>query len=74
MYAKGFTVGLNQCERKKKKNNTKNPFATVDKVKKYKPKNISELSAFIAAIRPGFKSMYSKFEKREDTSPATVAE
>ena len=64
MYAKGFTVGLNQCERKK--NNTRNPFATVDKVKKYKPKNISELSAFIAAIRPGFKSMYSRFEKRED--------
>ena len=64
LYAKGFTVGLNQCERKK--NNTRNPFATVDKVKKYKPQNISELSAFIAAIRPGFKSMYSRFEKRED--------
>ena len=32
---------------------------------KYKPSNVSELSAFIAAIRPGFKSMYSKFESRE---------
>ena len=35
---------------------------------KYKPKNVSELSAFIAAIRPAFKSMYSKFENREDFS------
>lgn len=64
LYANGYTVGLNQCERKSKTN--RNPFGTVNKVKKYKPTNISELSAFIAAIRPGFKSMYSKFEARED--------
>lgn len=66
LYAKGYTVGLNQVERKKAK--SKNPFGTVNKVKKYKPKNISELTAFIAAIRPGFASMYSKFESREDFS------
>ena len=35
---------------------------------KYKPSNVSELTAFIAAIRPGFASMYSKFESREDFS------
>jgi DNA polymerase III alpha subunit len=32
---------------------------------KYKPQNISELTSFIAAIRPSFKSMYPIFEKRE---------
>ena len=42
--------------------------STVNKVMKYKPKNVSELTAFIAAIRPGFASMYSKFESREDFS------
>ena len=35
---------------------------------KYKPKNISELSGFIASIRPGFKSMYSTFESRKPFS------
>lgn len=38
------------------------------KCMRYKPRNISELSAFVAAIRPGFKSMYSKFENREEFS------
>lgn len=64
LYWNGYTVGMNQVERKSKTH--PNPFGTVNKVKKYKPKNISELSAFIAAIRPGFKSMYSRFESRED--------
>lgn len=58
LYANGFTVGLNQVEKD----------GTTHKCMNYKPKNISELSAFIAAIRPGFKSMYSRFEKREDFS------
>ena len=31
----------------------------------YQPTNISELCSFVAAIRPGFKSMYKKFEARE---------
>ena len=62
LYSNGYTVGLNQCERKKNNN------STVRKVMKYKPSNVSELTAFIAAIRPGFASMYSKFESREDFS------
>lgn len=55
IYAKGLTIGVNQCEKE----------STIEKVKKYKPRNVSELSAFIAGIRPGFKSMYSKFASRE---------
>lgn len=58
IYAKGLTIGVNQCEKE----------STIRKVMQYKPTNISELSAFIAAIRPAFKSMYSKLEKREDFS------
>lgn len=58
IYAKGFTMGVNQVEKS----------STTRKSMKYKPKNVSELSAFIAAIRPAFKSMYSKLENREDFS------
>lgn len=58
LYAKGFTIGLNQVEQE----------GTKRKCMKYKPHNISELSAFVAAVRPGFKSMYSRFEKREEFS------
>lgn len=55
MYEKGYVIGLNQVE----KNSTKR------KVMKYKPKNISELSAFIAGIRPAFKSLLDKLINRE---------
>jgi len=55
MYAKGLTIGINQVEKS----------STTQKAMKYKPKNISELTAFIAAIRPGFKSMYHTFETRK---------
>lgn len=58
LYANGYTIGVNQCEK---------PNA-MNRLKKYKPQNISELAAFIAGIRPGFKSMYSKFESREPFS------
>lgn len=54
MYANGYTKGLNQVEQEK----------TTERVMKYKPKNISELSAFVAAIRPGFKSMLDVFLSR----------
>lgn len=47
MYSKGYTVGLNQVEK---------PKAT-QKIMQYKPRNISELSAFVAGIRPSFQSM-----------------
>lgn len=58
IYAKGLTIGVNQCEKE----------STIRKVMKYRPQNVSELSAFIAAIRPAFKSMYSRFENREEFS------
>lgn len=58
IYAKGLTVGVNQCEKA----------STTRKVMRYQPKNVSELAAFIAAIRPAFKSMYSKLENRESFS------
>lgn len=32
---------------------------------KYKPSNISELTAFTAAVRPSFKSLFNHFVKRE---------
>lgn len=58
IYANGFTMGVNQVEKA----------STTRKSMKYQPRNVSELSAFIAAIRPAFKSMYSKLENREDFS------
>lgn len=55
MYAKGYTLGLNQCEKEK----------STEKVMRYKPRNISEMSAFVAAIRPAFKSMIDIFLARK---------
>lgn len=55
IYAKSCTIGINQCEQT----------GTAQRVAKYSPKNISELGAFVAAIRPGFKSMYKTFESRQ---------
>lgn len=58
MYAKGYTLGLNQAEREK----------STEKVMRYKPRNISELSAFVAGIRPAFQSMLPKLLDREKFS------
>lgn len=55
IYADGYTQCVNQCEQPK----------STQKVMRYKPKNISELTQFIAAIRPGFQSMYKIFEQRQ---------
>lgn len=55
IYADGYTQCVNQCEQPK----------STQKVMRYKPKNISELTQFIAAIRPGFQSMYNTFESRQ---------
>jgi DNA polymerase III alpha subunit len=55
VYKHGWVMGINQVEQ----------VGTKHRVMKYAPQNISELCAFVAAIRPGFKSMYSIFEKRE---------
>lgn len=61
IYAKGITCCVNQCEKE----------ATTNRVKKYKPQNLAELSSFIAAIRPGFASLLSTFLNRE---PYTTGE
>lgn len=61
VYEKGITCCINQCEKEK----------TTDKVKKYKPKTLAELSSFISAIRPGFASLLSVFLNRE---PYTTGE
>ena len=58
IYANGHTCLVNQCESE----------GTKSKAMRYKPTNYCELSAFVAAIRPSFKSNYSKFEKREPFS------
>lgn len=55
MYADGLTMGLNQVEQPK----------TREKVMQYKPRNITELSAFVAAVRPAFKSMLPVFLARQ---------
>lgn len=55
LYANGYTQGLNQCERPK----------TTQRVRQFKPQNVVELSAFIAAIRPGAKSLVDTFVARE---------
>ena len=56
IYEKGITCCVNQCEKA----------STTNKVKKYKPKTLAELSAFIAAIRPGFASLLSRFLNRSE--------
>lgn len=58
MYATGCTMALNQVEKT----------GTSARVADYKPTNISELCAFVAAIRPGFKSMYKIFAARKPFS------
>lgn len=55
IYADGYTQCVNQCEQPK----------STQKVMRYKPKNIAELTQFIAAIRPSFQSMYQTFEQRQ---------
>lgn len=58
IYKTGCTLGINQCEQT----------GTSARVANYNPRNISELAAFVAAIRPGFKSMYKTFESRKPFS------
>ena len=58
MYAKGLTLCVNQCEQE----------GTRSKCKKYKMKNTGELSAFVAGVRPAFKSLLTGFLNRETYS------
>ena len=58
IYKTACTMGINQMEQ----------ISTSGRVAKYAPQNISEVSAFAAAIRPGFQSNYKQFEAREPFS------
>jgi len=58
IYEKGITLGINQVEQE----------GTRAMVEKYKPKNISELTTFIAAIRPGGAGSRKPFLEREHFS------
>lgn len=58
IYKRRCTLGINQVEQ----------VGTAARVGIYAPRNISELCAFVAAIRPGFKSMYKIFESRSPFS------
>lgn len=55
IYKNGYTICVNQCEQEK----------STQKVMRYSPKNISELTQFVAGIRPSFQTMYKIFENRE---------
>lgn len=55
IYENGYTLGINQCE---------SNFAR-QCCKRYKPKNIQELTALIAALRPGFKTQLDNFLDRK---------
>lgn len=58
IYAKGLTTTINQAD------------SDYDKqiLKKYKPTNLAELSAYVAAIRPGFASLLNNFVERKPYS------
>lgn len=58
IYEKGITCCVNQLEKS----------STSNKMKKYKAQNLAELSAFIAGIRPGFKSLLDTFLNRQEYS------
>lgn len=58
IYAKGITCCVNQLEKDGTRHN----------MMQYKATNIQELSAFIAAIRPGFKSLLRTFLERKPYS------
>lgn len=61
IYAKGITCCVNQLERDGTRHN----------MMEYKATNITELSSFIAAIRPAFKSIFRTFIERK---PYTTGE
>lgn len=54
LYEDGFTLGLNQCEKPR----------TTERVMRFKPRNTVELAAFVAAIRPGAKSLVDDYVTR----------
>jgi DNA polymerase III alpha subunit len=56
IYKNGYTLCVNQVEKP----------GTRKKTMEYSPKNIVELCALIAAVRPSFKSLVKQFLSRED--------
>lgn len=58
IYSKGMSTTINQAD------------SDYDKqiLKKYKPTNLSEMSAYVAAIRPGFASLLNNFISRKPYS------
>lgn len=63
LYENGITTTLNQAD---------SDFAT-SLVKRYKPKRYEEMSAFVAAIRPGFASLLDTFIERKPYSNGVEA-
>lgn len=58
VFTKGYTCGINQC----------GGASTTEKLMKYRPRELRDLAAFVAAIRPGFKSQLNSFLAREKFS------
>lgn len=58
IYAKGLTTTVNQCDSDIGKN----------MLKQYQPKTLAEISAWVAAIRPGFASLLNNFLERKSYS------
>lgn len=55
IYENGYTLGINQCESNFGK----------QCCKRYKPKNMQELTALVSALRPGFKTQLDNFLDRK---------
>lgn len=58
IYKNGYTMGVNQCESDFAKN----------ACTRYKPQNMQELTALVAALRPGFKTQLENFLERKPYS------
>lgn len=63
LYADGMTTTINQAD------------SDFDKqiLKRYKPRNLAELSAYVAGIRPGFASLLDNFVERKPYSTGVSA-
>lgn len=55
IYKNGYLMGINQCESDFAKN----------ACMRYKPQNMQELTALVAALRPGFKTQLENFLERK---------
>lgn len=62
IYAKGYTLGINQCE---------SDFGRQCSMR-YKPQNMQELTALVAALRPGFKTQLQDFLDRKPYSTGVI--